>query len=247
MAQDKKTTKVPKSRVARTARFGSLVGGQGVKWTATNAANRLRSDEQAQRRQAGARDGPRRPAREAARPDEGRRDEDRAGALDGRLRADPRGRARGVQAAPRRAARQRAAGRLQGHAQGRGEGPRRPAERVLRGVRRRAGRRRVDRAGLPRANARRRRRRGEGPVPGRRRGRRDRHAQHAAARPVPQADGAGDGRQGAAQRAARADRRRARLRDRGLESAPGRARLPRPPVRPHPGGRLRSCRRAACS
>ena len=44
----KKTTKVPKSRVARTARFGSLVGGQGVKWTATNAANRLRSEESAQ-------------------------------------------------------------------------------------------------------------------------------------------------------------------------------------------------------
>lgn len=47
MPDDKKTTKVPKSRVARTARFGSLVGGQGVKWTATNAANRLRSDENA--------------------------------------------------------------------------------------------------------------------------------------------------------------------------------------------------------
>ena len=47
MPDDKKTTKVPKSRVARTARFGSLVGGQGVKWTATNAANRLRSEEKA--------------------------------------------------------------------------------------------------------------------------------------------------------------------------------------------------------
>ena len=45
MPDDKKTTKVPKSRVARTARFGSLVGGQGVKWTATNAANRLRSED----------------------------------------------------------------------------------------------------------------------------------------------------------------------------------------------------------
>ncbi len=48
MPDEKKTTKVPKSRVARTARFGSLVGGQGVKWTATNAANRLRSDDRAQ-------------------------------------------------------------------------------------------------------------------------------------------------------------------------------------------------------
>jgi predicted unusual protein kinase regulating ubiquinone biosynthesis (AarF/ABC1/UbiB family) len=48
MADDEKTTKVPKSRLARTARFGSLVGGQSVRWTATNAANRLRSDEKAQ-------------------------------------------------------------------------------------------------------------------------------------------------------------------------------------------------------
>lgn len=47
MPDEKKTTKVPKSRAARTARFGSLVGGQGVRWTATNAANRLRSDEKA--------------------------------------------------------------------------------------------------------------------------------------------------------------------------------------------------------
>ncbi len=47
MADDEKTTKVPKSRIARTARFGSLVGGQGVKWTATNVANKVRSDEQA--------------------------------------------------------------------------------------------------------------------------------------------------------------------------------------------------------
>ncbi len=49
MADDKKkTAKVPTSRLARTAKFGSLVGGQGVKWTATNAANRLRSDEKAE-------------------------------------------------------------------------------------------------------------------------------------------------------------------------------------------------------
>ena len=48
MPDQRKTTKVPKSRVARTARFGSLVGGQGVKWTATNAANKLRSDDKAQ-------------------------------------------------------------------------------------------------------------------------------------------------------------------------------------------------------
>jgi predicted unusual protein kinase regulating ubiquinone biosynthesis (AarF/ABC1/UbiB family) len=39
--------KVPKGRVARTARFGSLVGGQSVKWTATSVANRMRSEEKA--------------------------------------------------------------------------------------------------------------------------------------------------------------------------------------------------------
>jgi predicted unusual protein kinase regulating ubiquinone biosynthesis (AarF/ABC1/UbiB family) len=44
---DQKTTKVPRSRIARTARFGSLVGGQSVKWTATNVANKVRSDEKA--------------------------------------------------------------------------------------------------------------------------------------------------------------------------------------------------------
>ncbi len=47
MPDDEKTTKVPKSRLARTARFGSLVGGQGVKWTATSALNRVRSEEKA--------------------------------------------------------------------------------------------------------------------------------------------------------------------------------------------------------
>ncbi len=48
MADDDKTTKVPRSRVARTAKFGGLVGGQGARWMATNAANRLRSDEKAE-------------------------------------------------------------------------------------------------------------------------------------------------------------------------------------------------------
>ena len=48
MADNEKTSKVPTSRIARTARFGGLVGGQGAKWAATNAANRLRSDEKAQ-------------------------------------------------------------------------------------------------------------------------------------------------------------------------------------------------------
>ncbi len=47
MPDDEKTTKVPKGRLARTARFGSLVGGQSVKWTATNVANKVRSEDRA--------------------------------------------------------------------------------------------------------------------------------------------------------------------------------------------------------
>ena len=48
MADNDKTSKVPTSRVVRTAKFGGLVGGQGARWVATSAANRLRSDEKAE-------------------------------------------------------------------------------------------------------------------------------------------------------------------------------------------------------
>ena len=40
--------KIPTSRLGRTAKFGGLVAGQGARWAGTQAANRLRSDEQAQ-------------------------------------------------------------------------------------------------------------------------------------------------------------------------------------------------------
>jgi predicted unusual protein kinase regulating ubiquinone biosynthesis (AarF/ABC1/UbiB family) len=40
--------KIPSSRLARTARFGGLVAGQGARWAGTQAANRLRTDEQAE-------------------------------------------------------------------------------------------------------------------------------------------------------------------------------------------------------
>jgi predicted unusual protein kinase regulating ubiquinone biosynthesis (AarF/ABC1/UbiB family) len=40
--------KIPTSRLARTARFGGLVAGQGARWAGTQAANRLRSDDQAE-------------------------------------------------------------------------------------------------------------------------------------------------------------------------------------------------------
>ena len=43
----KETSKVPSSRLARTAKFGSLVGGQSAKWAATSAINRLRTEERA--------------------------------------------------------------------------------------------------------------------------------------------------------------------------------------------------------
>jgi predicted unusual protein kinase regulating ubiquinone biosynthesis (AarF/ABC1/UbiB family) len=40
--------KIPTSRLARTAKFGGLVAGQSARWAGTQAANRLRSDEQAE-------------------------------------------------------------------------------------------------------------------------------------------------------------------------------------------------------
>jgi predicted unusual protein kinase regulating ubiquinone biosynthesis (AarF/ABC1/UbiB family) len=40
--------KIPTSRIARTARFGGLVAGQSARWAGTQAANRLRSDDQAE-------------------------------------------------------------------------------------------------------------------------------------------------------------------------------------------------------
>ena len=38
----------PTSRIARTRRFGGLVAGQGLRWAGTRAANTLRSDERAE-------------------------------------------------------------------------------------------------------------------------------------------------------------------------------------------------------
>ena len=43
---------VPTSRVARTARFGGLVAGQGARWAGMRAANAFRSDERADEAQA---------------------------------------------------------------------------------------------------------------------------------------------------------------------------------------------------
>jgi len=40
--------KIPKSRLARTARFGGLVAGQSARWAGTQVANRVRSDDAAE-------------------------------------------------------------------------------------------------------------------------------------------------------------------------------------------------------
>src|SRR3954453_12408047 len=40
--------KIATNRLARTAKFGGLVAGQSARWAGTQAANRLRSDEQAE-------------------------------------------------------------------------------------------------------------------------------------------------------------------------------------------------------
>jgi predicted unusual protein kinase regulating ubiquinone biosynthesis (AarF/ABC1/UbiB family) len=40
--------RIPRSRLARTAKFGGLVAGQGARWAGTQVANRVRSDEQAE-------------------------------------------------------------------------------------------------------------------------------------------------------------------------------------------------------
>ena len=41
--------KIPTSRLARTAKFGGLVAGQSARWAGTRVANRVRSDEQAEK------------------------------------------------------------------------------------------------------------------------------------------------------------------------------------------------------
>jgi predicted unusual protein kinase regulating ubiquinone biosynthesis (AarF/ABC1/UbiB family) len=41
--------KIPTSRLARTAKFGGLVAGQSARWAGTQAANRLRTDDQAEK------------------------------------------------------------------------------------------------------------------------------------------------------------------------------------------------------
>jgi predicted unusual protein kinase regulating ubiquinone biosynthesis (AarF/ABC1/UbiB family) len=49
---DPEDASVPTSRVARTARFGGLVAGQGARWAGMRAANAFRSDERSDAAQA---------------------------------------------------------------------------------------------------------------------------------------------------------------------------------------------------
>lgn len=44
--------KIPTSRLGRTAKFGGLVAGQGARWVGTNAANRFRSEDAADQKNA---------------------------------------------------------------------------------------------------------------------------------------------------------------------------------------------------
>ena len=82
--------KLPTGRVARTARVGGLVTGQGVRWAGMRAANRVRTPERAEAAERRAHHRARQRARRPARPDARRGDEGRADALDGRLRRPPR-------------------------------------------------------------------------------------------------------------------------------------------------------------
>src|SRR6195952_399043 len=49
LSQSPLMPKIPTSRLARTAKFGGLVAGQSARWAGTQAANRLRSDDQAEK------------------------------------------------------------------------------------------------------------------------------------------------------------------------------------------------------
>ena len=226
MARDR----IPTSRVARTAKIGSLAAGQAVRQAGTRAAN----VDALQRRRAGrARTPPPRGGRadrHRARDDEGRGDEARAGAVVPRRRARAGGASRGVPGEARRAARRGAEGRFKDMRKVIEAGARRPARRAVRDVRPGADRRRLDRPGLPRDAARRARRRGQGPVPGRRRRRARGHVEPRADHARRQADDAGPRREGRHRGDPPADRRGARLRAGGAEPALARAHLPRPPV-----------------
>ena len=165
--------KLPTGRIARTARVGGLVTGQGLRWAGMRTANRVRSPERA----AAARD-----ERTAALVSElvdqlgqMRGAAMKVGQLISMVEFDglPEDQRDELQAQARDAARRRPAGAVRRAREAHARGVRRAARARLLRVRRARVRRRVDRPGPPRDDARRRRRGREGPVPRGRRGGRD--------------------------------------------------------------------------
>ena len=171
-------SKIPKGRVRRSAKLGSVMGVQGARYAGTKAANvaPVRGEQPGAARAAPPRD--RDEDGRRAGPDEGRGDEARPVRLLHRHRVHPRGVPRDLPGAAGEAAHRRAGDALGEGRQGARGGVRRRA--ALGAVRRhRAGgvRRRLDRPGAPRRAARRAAGGGEDPVPGDRRGARGRPAQ----------------------------------------------------------------------
>ena len=225
----------PTSRIARTRRFGGLVAGPGHPLGRNARGEHAAQRREGRRRHRRARRGDRPRARQAARPDARRGDEDRPGPLDGRLHGDPRIRARGVQADARDAARRRPAAAVQQDreaAQGRAGREARATSSASSSDEAFAAASigQVHKRGHDRGQA----RRGQDPVPGHRGGGGDRPAQHADGLPAGQAARPRPRRQGARPGAARAHRRRARLRGRGPEPPRDGTRVARPPLRPRP-------------
>ena len=219
----RRTRRLPHLPHARTGAWRPR-RGQGLRWaTRANPAHAERARRRGEARR-------RRASSSSSSADARRGDEGRPSALHRRLHGDPRGRARGVQAHAR-ALRDEVPPLPSSGWRSCCARARHAARGGVRGLRARGVRRRLDRPGAPRGHARRAPRRGQGPVPGRRGGGRDRPAQPPGAAAARQAPRARPRRQGARPGAARADRRGARLRDRGAEPPRGRARLARAPVR----------------
>ena len=235
MADD---SKIPKGRVRRSAKLGSIVGVQGARYAGTKATNVGRSEEAEQRAARAAPPGDGDEDGRRARPDEGRGDEARPVRLLHRHRVHPRGVPRDLPGAAGETAHRRAGDALgEGREGARGGVRRRTALRALRRVRARGLRRRLDRPGAPRRAARRPPGRGEDPVPGDRRGARRRPPQRRHPRPPRPRARARARREGDRRGDPRAGDGGARLRVRGAEPALLRPRLPRPPLHLRAGSR----------
>ena len=221
---------LPSGRIARTARVGGLVASQSLRWAGVRTANRVRSPDRAAAANA---------RRTAATVDEivEQLSRMRGAAMKvgqmlsmvefDELDDDERERLQARLAELRDDVAPVSFGKLEKLITTELGGP---LQRVLRRVRRAGVRGSVDRPGPPRRHDRRRRGRRQGAVSGCRGGGRDRPAQRDAAAAAGQAVGPRARRSLADGRAARADRRRTRLRVRSPEPAPDRAVAARPSV-----------------